>query len=140
MRLALFIESHDLAVKDGPVGRKCRNGFYQGWKPMRQALPVAGPHRNLRIFLHDQSPHSVELQFEQPLIVIERFLNQRCEHQPDDFGNGRTASFLHAELLSSRSIGVTQSLPRFFSPTSSTSCPETTDSGRIKVMSSSVEA
>src|SRR5439155_157440 len=99
MRLALFIESHDLAVKNGPVGRKCRNGFYQGWKPMRQALPIAGPHRNLRIFLHGQSPHSVELQFEQPLIVIERFLNQRCEHGLDDFGNGRTASFLHAELF-----------------------------------------
>src|SRR5207244_5395872 len=99
MRLALFIDSHDLAVKDGPVGRKCRNGFYQGWKPMRQALPIAGPHRNLRIFLHDQSPHSVEVQFEQPLVVIERFLNQSCVHRLDDFWNGRTAILLYSDFF-----------------------------------------
>src|SRR6266581_5658213 len=99
VRMALLIQRHDLAVENGRVGGQFAKSRRERGKAAGEALGVACPHIELGAVLHDNGTHAVELQFEQPILVVERFFRKRRQHRLAEVRNWRPARFLHPVLF-----------------------------------------
>ena len=108
VRLPFFIERDNFAIEnDGLDRQSCESRGQRGERWLR-LFPLRVHMSSLSPILDDDGAHAVELQFEQPVLVVEWLFDQRREHRLRDFGQWPPAPPSSCRYCSSsRSIGVT---------------------------------